>query len=184
MVDVATPIIFSNGTSVYDSLAKEYVVHSNGFFILAPSGSGKAYFVASQPEGSRHWIDGDVLWPLTNADPTDDTWESDFDLVQEINARSDIITHQAKKLGFWVTGSSNLYLRPDAIVLPPWRLLKQQILQRQNGKSDGGVMTDNLEGVEKHRNWIAHWEVEGVPRFESIQAAATYLQETIEQNTQ
>lgn len=38
-----TPVIFSDGTEVYERLGREYIRHKRGLFILAPSGTGKTY---------------------------------------------------------------------------------------------------------------------------------------------
>ncbi len=113
-----TPVVFADGSAVYSKLAKTYRTHSKGLFILAPSGSGKSYFVNHQ--AVKNWIDGDLLWVVTGADYSNDTWDESLEQIMEINARSDIITEQAKKQGFWVIGSSNLFLQPDAIVIPDW----------------------------------------------------------------
>ena len=56
------PAVFSNGTAVYNKLAKTYIRHDKGCFILAPSGIEKSYYVNGQQE--NRWIDGDVLWVL------------------------------------------------------------------------------------------------------------------------
>lgn len=173
MQDPQTPVIFADGTAFYADLSKKYIQHSHGLFILAPSGAGKTYFVSHQTES--HWIDGDDLWPAAGADPTNDEWESDFALVQEINDRSDIITHQAKKLGFWIVGSSNHHLKPDAIVLPPWEKHVTYITNRESSHYDGGAKQADLQSVQEHRAWIAKWEDQGVPRFDSVDDAVAFL---------
>jgi hypothetical protein len=167
--------MFTDGKSVYSELAKQYITHDKGLFILAPSGSGKTYFVNHQSAVEKHWIDGDLLWIATNADPTGDEWDDDPVLVQEINDRCDIITYQAKKLGFWIMGSSNSSLRPDAIVLPPWEKHIQMIRKREQCDYDGGAKEEDLNGVKAHRGWIARWEAKGVPQFSSIDDAVGAL---------
>lgn len=168
-----TPVIFADGSKVYDKLAKEFVRHDKGLFILAPSGAGKTYFVNHQLK--KDWVDGDNLWAITNADPTGDEWDSDIDLIQEVNDRCDVITNQAKKLGFWVMGSSNRYLKPDAIVIPPWEEHIKMVTHREHAAYDGGATSENLKELRAHCEWIAHWEAEGVPRFDSISLAVSFL---------
>ncbi len=172
-IEPNTPVIFSDGTDIFNKIAKTYIKHDFGLFILAPSGSGKTYFVERQAK--LHWIDGDYLWDITNADPLNDEWEPNFDLVQEINDRSDIITIQAKKLGFWIIGSSNHFLKPDAIVIPSWSIHKEFIKKRQQLNYDGGAKEEDFEAVIEHRDFIVSWEKQGVPRFESIDEAVVSL---------
>lgn len=171
----STPIVFTDGHAIYEELAKQYITHDRGLFILAPSGAGKTHYVQNQSPDARHWIDGDVLWTVTNADPTDDKWNSDSDQVQEVNDRCDVITYQSKKLGFWIIGSSNRCLKPDAIVLPRWETHVAYIKVREHCAYDGGAKEANLVGVQAHRKWIEHWEAEGVPVFESVAEAAKSL---------
>lgn len=168
------PVVFSDGTKVYRTLADTYVRHDNGRFILAPSGSGKSYYVTHQEE--KHWIDGDVLWVATGADYSNDEWDESLDDIMEINARSDVITHQAKKQGFWVIGSSNLYLQPDAIVIPDWETHLRYISSRENGNYDGGATTEDLDGLKSHIQWIrATWEGK-VPFFTTIEDAVAHVE--------
>ena len=172
----STPVIFSDGTSFFDDLSKDYVCHDTAYFILAPSGSGKTHFVNSQQQ--KHWIDGDVLWPSANADLSHDGWDVPFDTVMEINNKSDIITHEAKKLGFWIIGSSNSWLKPNAIVLPEWSVHKSYISKRERTIYDGGATTSDLGGVKSHRAWIRKWKKHGVPCFLSVKEAAHYLEKS------
>jgi hypothetical protein len=44
------PVIFTDGTHYFSELAKKYTQHTKGFFILAPSGAGKTYFIHNQTE--------------------------------------------------------------------------------------------------------------------------------------
>lgn len=169
----SVPVIFTDGTAVYNQLAKTYVRHSSGLFVLAPSGTGKTYFVEHQAK--RHWIDGDLLWTITGADYTHDEWDDSLDDIFEVNGRCDTITHQAKKLGFWIVGSSNLFLQPDAIVIPEWDTHLHYIQKRESNSYDGGATTEDLEGLRMHIDWIVKtWEGK-VPFFTSIEAAVNYL---------
>lgn len=168
-----TPIIFSDGTSFYRELGNEYSTHSTGLFVLAPSASGKTYYIENQTE--KDWIDGDYLWHITNADLSNDDWEYDMETVKEINRRSDVITHQAKKLGFWVIGSSNDSLKPDAIVLLPVEKHMEYIEKRGENKNANGAKREDIEALLEHRKIIELWKGQGVPSFESIELAVEYL---------
>lgn len=172
-MDINTPVIFADGTKFFDGLSKVYTRHDRGFFVLAPSGAGKTFYVNSQKD--KHWIDGDTLWPMANADMSDDGWTGSFDIVMDINNKSDIITNEAKKLGFWVIGSSNSHLKPDAIVLPEWSTHKRYIARREQSSYDGGATINDYEGVKSHRAWIRKWKRHGVPCFKSVEEAAEHL---------
>ncbi len=165
--------MFTDGSKVYNKLAKEYITHKRGFFIMAPSGAGKTYFIKNQKE--KHWIDGDVLWEATNAHPKGEWWLEPLDVIDEVDQRSDIITVQAKKLGFWIMGASNNWLKPDAIVLPHWNTNKKYIKTREMTAYDGGAKSDKLAQVLSHRKWIRQWAKKGVPEFKSIKEATDYL---------
>jgi hypothetical protein len=157
----------SKDDAIFTDLSNEYITHSKGLFILAPSGVGKSYYVNHQTE--KHWIDGDYLWTISGADYLGDEWDDDFGKVQDVNKRSDIVTKIAKDKGFWIIGSSNYDLRPDAIVLPDWNTHKQRITKRELDNYDGGAKSADLDGVLQHRKWIAKWEQMGVPKFASIE---------------
>lgn len=170
-----TPVVFCDGSLVFNDLKNEdYIAHQTGLFILAPSGTGKTYFVNGQ--FVNNWIDGDYLWSICGADYTDETWNGNMEEVMEINARCDTITLQAKKAGLWVVGSSNLFLQPDAIVLPNWRTHQRYITARENIRYGDGATTVDLEAVKQHRSWIRRWRKYGVPCFESITEATKYCE--------
>lgn len=172
-----TPIAFTDGSTVYEKLAKNYITHKKGFFILAPSGAGKTYFVNNQTD--KHWVDGDKLWEATGAHPDVAWWTMDPDVINEVDQRSDIITVQAKKLGFWIMGASNFWLKPDAIVIPPWDTHKKYIKHREETAYDGGALTKDLKQVQSHRKVILKWAEQGVPKFKSIPEADDYFKSLI-----
>jgi len=175
-LDSKTPLMFSDGTDVYNKLAQKYITHKQGFFILTPSGAGKTYFTEGQQE--PHWMDADELWENTNAHPKGPWWLSSVSELIEIEQKSDIITMQAKKLGFWILGSMGDFLKPDAIVLPHWSTHKKYILSRGNSTAeeyDGGATADDFDQVRRHRKRIAQWQKHGVPKFTSAQDATEYL---------
>lgn len=172
--DLKTPLVFADGTAVYEKFAKKYITHRVGYFIMAPSGSGKTYFINNQKE--KHWIDGDTLWEATGAAPKGEWWLESIEKINEIDQRSDVITMQAKKLGFWIIGASNYWLIPDASVLPPWETHKKYIASRENKNYEGGAKSDRLDQVQKHRKWIEEWAKQNkVPIFDSVAEAAKFL---------
>ncbi len=174
LLDPGVPLVFGDGTRVYGELAKKYVTHKTGYFILAPSGAGKTHFIRAQKE--LHWLDGDDLWPAAYAHPAGAWWLESLERMTEIDQRSDIITIEAKRLGFWILGASNAFLRPDAIVIPDWETHKRWIVVREREGYDGGATSDQLEQVMAHRKWILGWQENGtVPKFETVPEAVAYL---------
>jgi hypothetical protein len=172
-----TPLMFADATAEFEKLGKQYIRHKKGFFIMAPSGSGKTHFVKNQTE--PHWVDGDDLWVITKAHPAGDWWNDGVEAITIIDQRCDVMTAQAKRMGFWVVGASNSWLKPDAIVLPHWSTHKRYIRLREEGNYDGGATSAQLGGVLGHRKWIAKWAHAGVPKFGSVAEAAAYLAKTI-----
>ncbi|MBI2042008.1 MAG: hypothetical protein HYT20_03255, partial [Candidatus Nealsonbacteria bacterium] len=162
-------------TGAYKELGEKYIKHKVGFFILAPSGVGKTHFIKNQKE--QHWIDGDEVWMMAKAHPDGQWWLEDISVIDEIDQRSDVITVEAKKLGFWIMGASNYWLKPDAVVIPDWETHQSFISKRENSTYDGGATSEDLERVKKSRNWMSRWEKEGVTIFKSIENAVNYLVE-------
>ena len=173
LLDPHTPLVFADGSAMYQQLGQRYRQHARGYFILAPSGAGKTHFVERQTE--PHWLDGDELWCLANAHPAGSWWLDGIETIMEIDRRCDVITAQAKKLGFWIVGASNVWLKPDAIVLPHWSTHKRYITHREHHNYDGGATTAQLKGVLNHRRWIDKWAKQGVPKFHSVAEAAAHL---------
>lgn len=170
---VDTPLVFKDGSVVYKKFSDEYITHKNGLFILAPSGVGKTHFINRQKD--KHWIDGDILWEMTGAHPDSAWWTQGDDVINEVDFRSDLITQEAKRLGFWIMGASNSWLKPDAIVIPDWEIHKKYIGHRENNNYDGGATSKNHDQVLKHRNKILGYEKQGVPKFQSVEEAVNYL---------
>ncbi len=173
LLDDTTPLVFSDGTQVYKELAKTYKTHSQGYYILAPSGAGKAHFINSQKQ--MDWMDGDVLWMTTNAHPEGEWWLKPLTEIQQIERRSDIITTQAKALGFWIIGTDCYDIIPDAIVIPHWSTHKKYIRLRESGDYDGGATSAQLAGLLRARRWMAKFAKKGVPKFNSVAEGAAYL---------
>jgi hypothetical protein len=170
------PCIFQKNEETYKKFLDETVRHSKGFFILAPSGTGKTHFVTRQNE--KHWIDGDMLWMATGAHPDIAWWTKGLDIIQEVDARSDVITQEAKRLGLWIIGASNNWLAPDAVVLPPWETNVAYIKKRQETNYDGGLTMDQLGQLESHRKEIEEMaKAKNVPIFDSIEGATSHIQE-------
>ncbi len=173
LLDPKIPLVFADGTKIYDELGKKYVKHETGFFILGPSGVGKTHFIKNQKEA--HWLDGDELWMSANAHPKGEWWLEDISVIDEIDKRCDVVTQEAKKLGFWIMGASNYWLKPDAVVIPDWDEHVSFIKKRESTNYDGGVTSNNLERLETSRKWMARWESEGVPIFKSVDLAVEHL---------
>lgn len=167
--------IFCNGEEALKKFKDEYVVHTKGFFILAPSGSGKTYFVKNQT--MKDWIDGDMLWDETNATPKDSWWTQGIEIINEVEQKCDMVTIQAKKEGLWVIGASNFWLMPDAIALPDWEINKQYIVSREKSNYDGGAKSDAFDQVLNHRAYMQKIADENkIPVFNSINEAANYIE--------
>lgn len=173
LLGMDVPVAFTDGTDVYDKLAQTYATHSKGLYILAPSGAGKTYFIEHQT--IHDWVDGDVLWQATKAHPDGPWWNLPLEQIMELEARSDVITQEAKRLGFWIIGGSNTWLQPDAIVLPPWQTQKHRMSMRASGNYDGGLTPDQTEKALTQRRWFRRWLKQGVPQFTSIEEAAAEL---------
>lgn len=177
LLDENTPLVFADGTSVYGQLAQEYNTHKKGFFIIAPSGAGKTYFIDHQE--TKDWIDGDTLWMATNAHPRGEWWLKDLDGINEIERRSDVITTQAKRLGFWIIGVDCYSILPDAVVIPDLETHKQYLqIRTDDPNNDGGHTIDRLDNVLRARKYMESFAEKGVPIFKSMEEAASYLSST------
>ena len=169
----------------YDDIFREFskgtVPHSRGFFILAPSGTGKTYFITHQVK--KNWIDGDKLWVATGAHPDRAWWTEGLEVIKMVDAQSDAVTEEAKKRGFWIMGASNSYLVPDAVVLPPWEENVEYIRKREQGNYDGGLKTSQLEQLKSHREEIENMSKnKNVPIFKSIPEAVSFLEDIYKNN--
>ncbi len=173
-----TPLIFSDGKEIYNKLKKEYVTHQNGYFIYGPSGIGKTYFVKNQKE--KNWIDGDELWYSTKAFPKGDWWNLPGKEIDEIERRADVITEQAKKLGFWIIGASSVNIIPDAIVIPDFETHLKYIKYRENNNYDGGIKSNNLKKIKKNREYYSRFQKNGVPIFKNVDEAVSYIENQLD----
>ncbi len=168
-----TPLIFADGSTFYEALAKEYITHTRGLFVLAPSGAGKTYYIERQT--TQHWIDGDALWMSARAQPKGRWWEEGNEVLTLVSQRSDVITMEAKRLGFWIMGASNDWLQPDGVVVPDWDTHRGYLKSRETGAYDGGATSATLEALKEHRNWILEWTKKSVPLFRSVTEAVDSL---------
>jgi hypothetical protein len=170
------PVIYSDGKEYFNKLESRYEKHSKGLFVMTPSGTGKTYFCDRQPE--PHWIDGDVLWFETGAQPPleYEGWNKGVPVIERVEQRCDVITAAAIDRGFWIMGSVNFWLKPDAIVIPPLELLMERIKKRQESGYDGGLTEEHYEQLKTHIRIITRWNTEhGVPLFKSIEKAVSAL---------
>ena len=177
LLDENTPLVFTDGTEIYNKLASEYKTHKKGFFIIAPSGSGKTHFIDRQEV--NNWIDGDTLWMATNAHPKGEWWLKGLDGINEIERRSDVITEQAKRLGFWIIGVDCYSILPDAVVIPDLETHKRYLQNRTDDpNNDGGQTIDKLDSVLRARKYMESFAEKGVPIFKSMTEATDYLAST------
>lgn len=170
-----TPIMFCDGTKIYEDIKKEYKTHNKGAFIYGPSGIGKTYFINKQTE--KNWIDGDVLWTKAGAFPSSNWWELEGDEIDRIEMRCDCITIEAKRLGFWIIGASSVNVVPDAIVMPDFETHLNYIKHRENNNYDGGMTSENLEKIKQNRNYYLRFK--DVPVFKNVDEAVLYIENQI-----
>lgn len=171
LLEPSVPLVFSDGTEVYNEIKKVYKTHKKGYFIYGPSGVGKTYYINNQIEND--WIDGDVLWSAAKAFPKGDWWNLSGDEIDEIERRADIITEQAKRLGFWIIGASSVNVIPDAVVIPDFETHLKYIKYRETHNYDGGIKSDNVEKIKKNREYYSRFS--NVPIFKSVDEAVDYI---------
>jgi hypothetical protein len=178
LLSLETPLIFADGTSFYTQLAEDYIAHKQGFFILGPSGVGKSHYYRNQPADEKHWIDADRVWRWSNAMPKGAWWEKGYKVIYDVEAKCDVITQEAKKQGFWLIGSSNRWLVPDAIVIPHWNT-HVKLIKKRELNFDGGARStpEDLAQLKNHRKEILRWSKAGVPKFNSVEGAVKYLED-------
>ncbi len=169
-----TPLVFTDGTEIYNDLKKEYVTHTKGYFIYGPSGVGKTHYINQQKV--KNWIDGDLLWSAAKAFPNDDWWNRLPEEIDTIERRADVITEQAKKQGFWIIGASSVNVVPDAIVMPDFDTHLEYIKYRENHHYDGGMKSDDLEKIKHNREYFLRFAKDGVPVFKSVDEAVLYIE--------
>lgn len=169
-----TPLVFTDGTKIYEELKKEYKTHDKGYFIYGPSGVGKTYFINNQK--IKNWIDGDVIWSSTHALPDGDWWNLSIDEMDAIERRCDVITEQAKKQGFWIIGASCVNIIPDAIVIPELETHIKYLKIRENNNYDGGMTSKDIEKIKKTREYYSRFKESGVPIFTSVDEAVHYIE--------
>lgn len=174
LLDIDTPIVFSDGTHIFDEIKKKYKTHERGLFVYGPSGIGKTYFVEHQKE--KNWIDGDTLWVACNAFPKGEWWNLSSEEISSIERRADVITEEAKKMGFWIIGASSVNTIPDAIVMPDFETHLSYIKYRESHNYDGGMKSNDLDLIRENREYFSRFEKEGVPVFTSIEDAVKYLE--------
>ncbi len=167
------PLVFTDGTDVYKNLADKYIRHKKGFFILAPSGVGKTHFISNQTD--QHWLDGDDLWAAAHAHPYGEWWRKPVEVIDEIDQRCDVITVEAKKLGFWIIGASNSWLKPEGVVIPDWETHLGYIKKRESSNYDGGLTSDQVDRIKSSRQWMSRWEKENVKIYKSVEEAVNEL---------
>ena len=127
-------------------------------------------------------MDGDAVWTAAGAHPNGAWWTEGVEAINKIDLRCDVITIEAKKLGFWILGASNVWLAPDASVLPQWETNKKYVIIREQGHYDGGAKSGDFAQVLGHRRFIrTHAKKHKVPIFKSINEATDYLKKLYKQ---
>lgn len=165
---------FCDGSKIGQEFLKKYKQHKRGLFIMAPSGTGKTYYVNNQ--GGSDWIDGDEIWMATGAQPDRPWWTEGDEVIRHIDQRCDITTEECRKLGFWIIGASNNWLIPDASVIPDLRIQKKYIRKREETNYDGGATSEDFAQVVSHRKEILrHAKKHSVPVFKTIEEAVAFL---------
>jgi len=178
LLQTVNPVSFCDGKQIFLDFMTENVIHNQGLLVVAPSGSGKTYFVNHQSE--PHWIDGDRLWIATGAHLDRAWWTEGTKVINEVQQRSDIISNYAKKLGLWVIGTDCYWLVPDAIVLPDWEIQKANILEREMYHYDGGAKSTDHNQVLAHRDYLSKLaERKNIPVFKTILEMDSYFKERI-----
>lgn len=169
-----TPVIYQDGKQFFRKVMNDYIVHPKGYYVLAPSGAGKTYFITKQKE--KHWLNGDVIWIGSGAQPKTTWWAQGLEVICNVEQRSDVITYQARKLGLWIMGSSRFWLTPDAIVIPNWQTHKKYIYEREKDHYDGGVKSCDYKQVLFHRDHLRKLaKQKKVPIFTTVSEAAEYI---------
>ena len=98
------------------------------------------------------------------------------DEIDMIERRADVITEQAKKLGFWIIGASSVNVVPDAIVIPDFDTHLSYIKYRENNNYDGGIKSDDLDRIKNTREYYSRFSRDGVPIFKSVDEAVYYIE--------
>lgn len=171
-----TPLMFSDGTEIYNKLKEKYKTHEKGYFIYGPSGVGKSYYVNQQKV--KNWIDGDVLWSALKAFPDTDWWNFSGEEIDAVERRADVITEQAKGLGFWIIGASSVNVVPDAVVMPDLETHLSYIKYREEHHYDGGMKGDDLEKIKRNREYFSRFQ--NVPVFKSVEEAVDYIEHQLD----
>ena len=144
-----------------------------------PRPRAKTHFCKHQAQPD--WVDGDSIWGESGADPFPFQWWKDgLHTIQRVSQRCDVITADAVDRGFWIIGSTNYWLQPNAIVVPPRDILIRNIEKRGQAdhQYDGGLEKDQFHQLERGIAWLrSKWLPLGVPEFESIERATQGLAE-------
>ncbi|PIR98166.1 MAG: hypothetical protein COT89_00425 [Candidatus Colwellbacteria bacterium CG10_big_fil_rev_8_21_14_0_10_42_22] len=169
-------VIYTDGREFFKELEEKYIKHDRGLFILTPSGAGKTYYCKNQEV--QNWIDGDEIYFETKAEPPVESkwWDKGYQVINRVEQRCDVITAQVVDRGFWIMGSINHWLKPDAIVLPPISTLMERVKVRENNEYVGGLKEEHMDQMIQHMGIIRNWLVEyGVPEYKSIEEAVESL---------
>jgi hypothetical protein len=174
-------IQFVKNPDLYNKALEKAAKHKVGYFIFAPSCSGKSYYL--DRASTNDWIDGDFIWEDSGAHPPVATkwWQdSDVDNLDLIDIKADIVTDEVRKMGGWIMGASTYFLRPDAVVLLPWATHKSYALKRANELNSSGEQ--KIEKLKRmRRSYFKRFKKNKVPVFKSIEEAVKFCEDLYKQ---
>ena len=166
------PVVFQDGSKVYDMLKAKYITHKKGAFIYAPSGVGKTFYIQKQKE--NHFIDGDYLWGVCGALPIGEWWLGPIEMLDVYESRADFITEQSRNMGFFILGASRVNTIPDAIVLPPLDVHISYLKKREQNY-DGGLKSDDIEKIKRARERALKAKGPKTLVFQSVEEACAHF---------
>lgn len=103
-------IQFQENTTIYEKALEKVNKHNIGYYIFAPSCSGKSYYLNSK--SNNDWIDGDFIWEESGAHPDSRTkWWEDENVynLDLIDIKADIVTDEVRNIGGWMMGASTFF---------------------------------------------------------------------------
>ena len=170
MCDIKSKFMFTSGKRKYNSIDKKYKCHKKGYYILAPPGSGKSYYIRHLDGEKKDWLDADILcnacntcWHLNKKNPVE---------LRLNYLRNEYIIEQSRALGYRILGS--LFwedIKPDAIVMPDYKDHKK-LFQKRNDI--------NLTFIKKIRSLILKLaKKKKVKVFKTIPEAIKYCERKI-----
>lgn len=166
MTNIKNAFMFSDGNAVYTKFNKKYKRHKIGYVILGPPGIGKTTFVKQQSGVKKDWIDQDDLFHCLGV-----RWTMNQKNKNEFKLnylRADYMSEQSKLLGYRIIGSLFWDYKADAIVIPPLKLHKEYLQNRQDLTETHAIAVRKL--------LIKNAKMYKIPMFDSIESATNFLE--------